>query len=311
MVAIGIDISKKKIDFFYQGRSASIPNEKKSIEKYFQTFLSCEDVKIVMEATGRYHRLSHKVLSDMGLPVMVINPFQSRHFAKSMNVICKTDKVDAKILSQYAERMDFKQTKLLSGNEQELKDLIRHLQDLKTFLNQSELRLSEADGFSLQSLNRLIQQLKIEIKLTEKAIAKLISSDDDLAMRRKLLLSIPGIGNLTASALLGLLPELGSLSNRTVASLAGVAPMNFDSGFYKGKRRIQKGRHDIRSLLYMPNLGASTRHNPTLKGIYNRLIAIGKPSKVALIACMRKLLIFANATLKQKSPWQAKELGVA
>lgn len=305
MLAIGIDISKKKIDIFMKGKLTTLSNDEETIKTYFKT-ITPNGAKVVMEATGRMHRASHRALASIGFPVMVINPFQSRHFAKSMNVLCKTDKVDAKILCQFAERMEFKTTTLPGQNEELLRDLVRHLDDLKQLLQQTEQRLEDAKGFGLKSLSRLIKSIDEEIKKSEKQIAALIKSDDELSRRSNLLITIPGIGKATAAVILGLLSEIGTIPNRAIAALAGLAPMNFDSGSFEGKRRIQKGRHDLRRLLYMPCLGASTRYNKALVKVYNRLLAAGKEPKVALTACMRKLIIFANAVLKNGTAWHEK-----
>ena len=161
MVSVGIDISKKKIDIWMNNKLTTLANEEKAIQAHFEDIR--DELKIVMEATGRYHRIAHRILTTLGFGVMVINPFQSKHFAKSMNVLCKTDKVDAKILCEYAQRMEFKTTPLLSSAESELRDLVRHLDDLKGVLQQYQQRLDHADGFSRISLQRLIQNIKMEI----------------------------------------------------------------------------------------------------------------------------------------------------
>jgi transposase len=310
MAAIGIDISKQKIDVWLNGKLTTLQNNTKAIEKHFKS-IDSQDTKIVMEATGRYHRITQQVLATLDLPVMVINPYQSRHFAKSMNVICKTDKVDARVLSEYALRMDFKPTKARSEHESELQDLIRHVDDLKSILKQYKQRLEGAYGASKKSLLRLIKNLELEIAEIETTIKQHINADKDMARRKDLLKSIPGIGDWCAAVLIGLLGELGHLSNREIIAMAGLAPINFDSGKFTGKRHIQKGRHDVRRLLYMPTLGAATQHNKALKCMYDRLINAGKPPKVALTACMRKMLIFANATLKNNTAWELKEAGLA
>jgi transposase len=257
-----------------------------------------------MEATGKYHRLAHVTLETLGFQVMVINPFQSRHFAKAMNVLCKTDKVDAKVLSMYAERMEFKPTASLCVEESELQELLRHLDDLKGTKVDLEARLEGSGKFIKKSLERTVKGIKEEISKTEDRINQLIEGSAKLKAAQKILVSIPGVGATTATVLLGLLRELGTLSSKEVASLAGLAPMNVDSGKMQGKRRIQKGRHDVRSHLYMPIIGAATKHNPVLKALYRRLVDAGKPAKVALTACMRKLVIYANAMLKKNEIWQ-------
>lgn len=283
-------------------RLVSLDNNEQSLKKFFNPFPRNE-MKIVMEATGRYHRVAHSTLDALGFSVMVINPFQSRHFAQSMNIFCKTDKVDAKVLSQFAQRMDFLPTQVPSQKEAELLELVRYLDDLKGFLFQYQNRLEYAEGLPLKSLKHLIKSTQKEINSTEQAIEKLIQSDKQLTKRCEILTSIPGIGITTAASLMALVRELGSISNKKVAALAGLAPMNCDSGISSGNRHIQKGRSDVRRFLFIPILGAATQHNASLKEFYNRLTAAGKPKKVALIACMRKMIIFANALLKKGEMW--------
>lgn len=301
MIAIGIDVSKHKLDVWNGGKLETIVNDETSIKSTFEKIE--RSAKIVMEATGKYHRLAHTTLENLGFKVMIINPFQSRHFAKAMNILCKTDKVDAKVLSMYGERMEFKVSIALRSDELELQELLRHLNDLKSTKVDLEARLEGSENFIKDSLERAVKGIKDEISKTENKIKQLIDGSAKLKQSEKILTSIPGVGATTAAILLGLLKELGTLSNKEIASLAGLAPMNVDSGTMKGKRRIQKGRHDIRSHLYMPVLGAATKHNPVLKALYQRLVGAGKPGKVALTACMRKLVIFANAMLKKNEMW--------
>lgn len=305
MIAVGIDIAKHKVDVWINNKNTSINNNEQALKKFFEP-IQRNDVRVVMEATGRYHRLAHHALSALGFDVMVINPFQSRHFAKSMNIFCKTDKVDAKVLSLYAQRMDFSKTPVPSKNEEELQDLIRYLDDLKGILIQYEHRLEYVTGEALDSLERLIESIKKEIDAITKAIEKLIKSDKELSRRCDILTSIPGVGKATAAALVGLVKELGSITNKEASALAGLAPMNCDSGRFTGKRHIQKGRHDVRRFLYMPIVGAATTHNPILKDFYNRLIDAGKPARVALTACMRKLIVIANTLLRKGERWAPK-----
>ena len=304
MIAIGIDISKEKIDIWHNNKLTTLSNKEEAIGRFFKSYVG-QEVKIVMEATGRYHRLSHKVLSDLNLSVMVINPYQSRHFAKAMNVICKTDKVDARVLCLYAEKMPFKTTKVLSEQEEEMQELVRHLDALKKSKTIYELRLKEVKGFAKESSERMLESLKKEIKVVEKALSSLTQQDKDSKKRNEILCSIPGIGETTSFVMLGLMPELGSLDRNAACALAGLAPMNFDSGKMQGKRHIQKGRHDLRRHLYMPILGAVTKYNPVLKRYYEKLIAAGKPAKVALTACMRKLIVIANGLLQRGELWKA------
>lgn len=256
-----------------------------------------------MEATGKYHRSAHQSLEQMGFQVMVINPYQSKHFAKALNLLCKTDRVDGRMLSLFGEKMMFKPTVCSTEIQQNMQNLSRHLEDLKKIKVSLELRKREADGFVGRSLDNAINALKKEIKKTKDALENEVNSDKTLEHNADLLMSIPGIAQTTAICLLSYLKELGLVNNREIAALSGLAPVNNDSGLFKGKRRIKGGRHDVRSSLYLPCLGAATQHNPRLKRFYNKLVDAGKPKKVALTACMRKLIIWANALLASGQPW--------
>lgn len=280
-----------------------IANETDAIRTFFNSYPGQEH-HIVMEATGRYHRVAHNVLEELGFNVTLINPFQGRHFAKAMNIICKTDKVDAKVLCLYAERMPLTLTPALNDLEETMQNIIRHLDDLKETRKGYEARLKESKGFAADSLKRVIDRLKEEIKVIEKELSRLSDEDGCLKEKKEILKSIPGIGESTAIVMLGLMRELGTLSRNQACALAGLAPMNYESGRMQGKRRIQKGRHDLRSHLYMPMLGAVYHHNPVFKRFYERLIQSGKAMRVALVAVMRKLIVIANGLLQRKEYWK-------
>lgn len=304
MIAIGIDVSKTKLDIFYCDKSFIILNTEEKIREFFTKLSLHGNCKIVLEATGKYHRLIHKILCELNYDVMVINPFQSRHFAKAMNVICKTDRVDAKILSLYAERMEFKNTVMQTEEELEMQELSRYIQDLKYIKLELEARLRDSDGFVAKSLIKTIDAIEKRIQEAESQLNNLVSCDDKLSSKCELLESIPGIGRQTAIMLLCNLRELGTLNKRQIVGLAGLAPMNNDSGFFKGRRYVHGGRKDIRSSLYMPILGAATQHNNRLKLFYKHLVTSGKSKKVALVACMRKLIVWANSVLATSEKWQ-------
>jgi len=309
MLTAGLDIAKDKIDIYLDGQYSQIANNEKCIKNQFEGVdRSC---RIVLEATGKYHRLSHQVLDKMGFEVMVVNPYQSKHFAKAMNVICKTDKVDAKILADYAERMQFKATAKASEDQEKMQDLSRYLDDLKQSKHTFDMRLRESVGFISESLHCTINTLVAQISKTEAELKGLIVDDAEQSNRMELLMTIPGIGERTAISLLSYLRELGTANKRQIAALSGLAPMNNDSGTHQGKRRIRGGRRDVRRHLYMPILGAATQHNKRLNVIYTRLVEKGKPKKVALTACMRKLVVWANAILTTGQPWQENNAEIA
>ena len=260
--------------------------------------------KIIMEATGKYHRLSHRLLNDLNIDVMVINPFQSRNFAKAMNVICKTDKIDAKILSLFGKRIDFMPTKIARNAEIKMQELYRHSDDLSKTKSALKRRLDEADPFVSKSLKSIIKKLESELKKVNIELEKIVDKDSELKRKCSLLETIPGIGKQTAIMLLSNLRELGKLDRNKITALAGLAPRNNESGTYKGKRYVRGGRVAIRSHLFMPTLGAATQHNKRLKTFYNSLIERGKDKKLALIACMRKLIIWANMIIATGEGWK-------
>lgn len=301
-ISVGLDISKSKIDVFYADKHSVIINEKSSIEKFFQKLDKTS--KIVMEATGKYHRLAHRSLTQLGFEVMVINPYQSKHFAKALNLICKTDKVDAKMLSMYGEKLDFKVTQCCNEKQEELQDLSRYLDDLQEIRHGLEMRKSESDGFIKESLETTLLTLKEEINNTEEKLRTIIKSDGKLNEKLNILQSIPGVGEKTAIYLICTLKELGTLNKREIVALAGLAPINNDSGNSSGKRHVRGGRRQIRAHLYMPILGAATQHNPKLKKFYTGMVSRNKPKKVALTACMRKLIVWANSMIEAGEYWK-------
>jgi len=300
-VSIGIDIAKEKMDVYGGGSYAQIKNTEGAIKAHFNPM--DRESRIVMEATGKYHRLPHRVLEGMGFQVMVVNPYQSKHFANALNLLCKTDKVDAKMLCLFGEKMDFKATVCASKVQESLLDLSRHLDDLKQLKVDLDLRSRDTRGFIKGSLEKAIKAVAKQIKETEKELRRTVDADEKLEKKLMLLESIPGIGVPTAMSLLSYLSELGQVNKRQIASLSGLAPVNNESGMFRGKRRIRGGRHDVRTHLYMRILGAATQHNERLKRFYTRLVNSGKPKKVALTACMRKLVVWANAILMSEQPW--------
>lgn len=301
-LSIGIDVAKAKLDVFDGKRAFVIVNDEKCIRKAFQAYSL--DSRIIIEATGKYHRLTHNVLHQMGFKVMVINPYQSRNFAKAMNIMCKTDGVDARVLSRFGDGVEFKETIPESESQATMRDLSRHLDDLKQMKTELELRIREADNFILASLQSVRDNLSKQIEETEKRLKEISSSDDEMRRNRDLLTTMPGVGETTAIMLCSYLKELGKVSQREISALTGLAPVNNDSGTFRGKRRIRGGRHEVRRALYMPVLGAATRHNPRLMALYKRLVEAGKPKKVALTACSRKLVVWANAMLANNQSWQ-------
>lgn len=265
--------------------------------------------RIVLESTGGYERRLVAALGGAGLPVVVVNPRQVRDFAKSTGQLAKTDQIDAHMLADFAARIRPDLKPLATEDQEELRDFLTRHEQLVQMLVAEKSRLLQAEG---QGRHVLRKKIKSHIKFLERELAMLDSDLDDTLKRSEiwrekddLLQSVPGIGKVTSRSLLGLIPELGTVNGSEAAKLAGLAPLNRDSGKFRGSRHIGGGRSRARAVLYMATLVA-TRYNPVVKLWYLRLLAAGKPKKVALIACMRKLLVVLNAMLRTNTRWQAQ-----
>lgn len=264
---------------------------------------------IVIEATGGYQREVVAALGGHGLPVVVINPRQVRDFARSTGQLAKTDQLDAHVLADFASRIKPELRPLPSEEQEELRDFLTRREQLIQMLVAEKNRLLQAMGKRLQHRRK---EIKKHIDFLEREM-KMLDSDLDDTLKKSplwrenddLIQSVPGIGKQSARALIGLLPELGTVSGGQITKLAGLAPFNRDSGTMRGQRHIGGGRSKVRAVLYMATMSA-IRHNPQIKDFYQRLVKAGKPKMVAMVACMRKILVTLNAMLKAKTRWQAQ-----
>lgn len=265
--------------------------------------------RIVLESSGGYERALVAALGAAGLPVVVINPRQVRDFAKATGQLAKTDQIDAHVLVDFAVRVQPELRPLPTEEQEELREFLVRQQQLIQMVSAEKARLLQAIGKRYQYRRK---EIKKHIDFLERQL-KVLDSDLDDTLRKSpiwrekddLLQSVPGVGKQTARILLGLLPEIGSVSGAEISKLAGLAPMNRDSGRYRGNRHITGGRSKVRAVLYMATMVA-TRRNPTVKIWYDRLVASGKPKKLALVACMRKLLVVLNAMIRTKTRWQGQ-----
>ena len=305
---IGIDVSKTCLDIYIDGldKTFKISNTQKDIEDWLKTFKSLKadhTLKlIVCEPTGGYETLFVQFMHDQLLPIHVVHANKVRHFAKTIGRLAKTDTMDARLLSQYAKVFQPQPDQQKRTPDQiEMTFLVKRRQQLlKQRIEESNRLDKTIPGWLKESIQNHLSFLKTEIDKIEKQIQTL--SQSSLKESIDLLTSIPGVGLLTASTMLAGIPELGMGTSSSLASLIGIAPFNQDSGKFCKKRRIYAGRASVRSALYMATI-ASLIHNKQLKTFYQRLKAKGKPSKVAIVACMRKLLSILNAVFKRKSPW--------
>jgi len=303
-VFIGIDVSAKQLDVAFAADSqATYVNDDAGIATLCARLktLTCE--LIVLEATGGYEALVVASLAGVGLPVRVINPRQVRDFARATGLLAKTDRLDAQVLRQFAERIRPVVLPQKSEQERELGAVVTRRRELVQMLGAEKNRLKLATMRVRKDITVHIRFLEKRIDDTDAELERQIREHESFRLTDELLQSVPSVGNVSSSTLIALLPELGSLSHRKITALVGLAPFNDDSGSRHGRRRIWGGRQEVRNVLYMATVSA-LRFNPQIRTTYQRLVAAGKPKKVALVACMRNLLITLNAIVRDQSPWQ-------
>lgn len=295
-IYIGIDVSKLHLDLHQQQQASQIPNTAQAIRRWLKS-LPPEAV-LVCEASGGYESLLIALAHAVHRPVARLNARQVRDFAKAKGRLAKTDKLDAQILVGFAEAFHPEPLRLPLPLQQELASLVKHRTHLLTQITQNRnLTETLADKKLIALVARTVAFLRKQVDQIETLMADKIARSPELTTKVQRLQLVQGIGNFSATALVALMPELGSLSDTQAAALAGVAPFNRDSGQHRGQRQIAGGRAQVRSILYMAALVAA-RHNPVLKTLYGRLLANGKAKKLALTVLMRKLIVLANRLLK-------------
>lgn len=302
---MGIDVGKKELEVavYDQAGTRQYSNSPKGIRN-LQRDIDNQAVKlIVVEATGGYEYKMVRTLLIAGLPVALVNPTRVRRFAQASGQLAKTDRLDAHVLARFAKVMKPKTWTLKSEVEEQLSQWITRRRQLVGMLTAEKNRLGSAREHNRASIQRHIEWLKADLADLEEQIENLLHSQPAYQQKVDIFVSPPGVGNVTALTLVSQVPELGLLNRQQIAALVGVAPLNQDSGRYRGKRRTFGGRSAVRSALYMATLSA-IRHNPVIKEFYERLLDNGKEKKVAITACMRKLLVILNAMARDQQPWR-------
>jgi transposase len=300
---IGVDVSKKLLDVSIRpsDERTQFPNDEQGIAALIQ-FLGRQVTLLVVEATGGYEMALVGHLLAKGIPLAVVNPRQARDFAKATGQLAKTDAIDARVLAHFAEAVRPAPRPLPDKETQELHELLTRRRQLLEMKVAEQNRLFLATGITRSDIQRHINWLASSLKDTDKGMKSMVRKSPAWQARDELLRSVPAVGPVTSTRLIADLPELGKLNRKQIAALVGVAPLNRDSGNFRGRRSIWGGRAHVRSTLYMAAL-VGTRANPDLKRFYERLLLAGKPKKVALIACMRKLLCQLNAVCRDNRPW--------
>jgi transposase len=301
---VGIDVSKRDLRTAARPTSEqwAVDRDAPGIADLVARLQELDPALIVVEATGGLERELVAELARAKLPVAVVNPRQVRDFAKATGRLAKTDRLDARVLAHFAEAVHPTPRPIPDAQLELLSGLVTRRRQLVEMLTAELNRRSSAPEALQEQIKPHIDWLEAEIKRLDKEIGNQIKNSPVWREKEDLLCSFKGVGRVTASVLLAHLPELGTIDRKEIAALAGVAPLNRDSGRWSGRRSVWGGRGGVRSVLYMATLSA-TRYNPMIVKFYQRLIQAGKATKVALVACMRKILTILNAMLRTKKPW--------
>jgi transposase len=303
---VGIDVAKDRLDVHLRpaDEAFALGRDGAGLEALVERLMALAPRLVVLEATGGFEVVVAGALAAAGLPLVVVNPRQIRDFARATGRLAKTDRLDAEAIARFAEAVQPAPRPLPSAAAQALGELVARRRQLVAMITSEGQRRRQARDPRLQRrLEAHLVWLQKELSALETDLDDAVRATPAWRVAENLLASVPGIGKTSARTLIAELPELGSLDRRKIAALVGVAPINRDSGTCRGRRMIMGGRASVRTALYMPTLTA-IRHNPALQAFYQRLIARGRPAKVAITACMRKLLVILNAILRDHTPWQ-------
>ena len=301
---VGIDVGKDTLDIFiYEiDKHWQAANTHEGIKVLIRQLKRYALTRVLVEATGGYERRLVEACTESAMPVIIVAPIQVRQFAKAQGVIAKTDKIDARLIAEFGVVMQPTVRQLPDVNIRLIRDLLARKRQLNESRTQELNRTHKAPKVLQATHRRLLKVLDKEIDWVNQQLAKQVSAISEWQRTYDVLCSVPGIGEGVAYTLLGELPELGLLSHKQIAALTGLAPFNRDSGQMRGRRRIKGGRAPIRTMLYMAMLCA-VQHNPVMKQFYEKLVAQGKHKKVAITACMRKMITILNAMVRDDREW--------
>lgn len=301
---IGIDVAKDHLDIaVHEGDVWRTTNDEEGIATLVTGLKARDPRLVVLEPTGGYERAVTAALAAARIPLAVINPRQIRDFARATGVLAKTDELDAKVLARFGATIQPEPRTLADAHAEELRDLLVRRRQIVGMLTAEKNRLKRATRAVRERIKDHIAFLEAELDDCNRDLDTLLQTSPVWREREDLLRGVPGIGPVVSMTVVAALPELGRLTHKQIAKLVGLAPLNRDSGRRRGRRAVWGGRADVRNALYMATLSA-TRYNPVIRPLYQRLLAAGKPKKVAMVACMRKLLIILNAMLKANTPWK-------
>lgn len=304
-INIGVDTGKFQLDIYIRPLDIyfTVSNDDKGIKEAVKTIKKYTPERIVIEATGRLEMPFIVACAEANLPFVIANPVHIKRFAGAIGQRAKTDKLDAQLIAHYSEAIKPNLSTLKPDVMRAMSDLVARRNQLLAMQTMEKNRLQILPKELEMTIKPILTAFKNQIEKIEIKIVKLIESNPDYQAKNTILQSMKGIGKIAAASIISNLPELGYISNKEASALVGVAPMNKESGRFKGMRKIQGGRHQVRTVLYMAMMSA-IQSNPVFKGTYQRLVAAGKPKKVAIIACIRKMVVVLNSMLRDGVLWE-------
>ncbi|EGQ7936630.1 IS110 family transposase [Vibrio vulnificus] len=306
-INVGVDTGKTQLDIYIRPLDIyfHVTNDEKGIKQAVRTIAKYHPERIVIEATGRLEMPFILACEKANLPYVIANPLHIKKFSGALGNKAKNDRLDAALIAHYAEVIKPKLTQLKSENIRLMSDLVTRRNQLLSMQTMEKNRHQILPQSLASSIKPILTALKNQIAKVENRIEKLIETCPDYQAKNEILQSVPGIGKIAAASLISNVPELGYITNKQAASLIGVAPITRESGSFKGKRMIKGGRMQVRTVLYMAMMSAM-QCNPVFKETYQRLLAAGKPKKVALIACVRKMVVILNSMLRDGCMWNGR-----
>ena len=306
-VNVGVDTGKQQLDIFIRPLDIffTVTNDKKGSKEAISQIKKHLPSRIIIEATGRLEHEFIMACSKAKLPFVVANPAHIKKFAGAIGRLAKTDKLDAQLIAHYGEAIKPPLSQVKPETIRLMSDLLSRRRQLITLQTMEKNRLQIMPKELSALITPILTAIKNQLEKVDEKLLKLIQTCDEYNVKNDIIQSMPGVGNVVAISLLSNMPELGYLSNKQAAALVGVAPVNRESGIYQGQRRIKGGRHQIRTVMFMAMMSAM-QCNSVFKSTYQRLVALGKPKKVAIIACVRKMIVILNSMVRDGAKWDPK-----
>ncbi|MDO7084565.1 IS110 family transposase [Pseudocolwellia sp. AS88] len=306
-INVGVDTGKTQLDIYIRPLDIyfTVSNDEKGINKAIKEIKKHKPTRIVIEATGRLEQAFIIACANEKLPFVVANPVRIKKFAGSVGQLAKTDKLDAKLIAYYSEAIKPKLSTLKPETLRKMSDLLSRRCQLMEIRTMEKNRLQILTKSLESTINPMLTVINNQLTKIDNKMVKLIEQCEEYQIKNDIIQSVPGVGNVVAFSLLSNMPELGYITNKEAAALVGVAPINRESGIYKGKRMIRGGRHQIRTAMFMSMMSAM-QCNPVFKATYQRLVAAGKPKKIAIIACVRKMIVILNSMVRDGVYWDPK-----